>query len=82
MSNYWCWTKDKANGYNSASAYAALVSRRWEEEMRPGDDELHFLKLLWKLKAPLRVQILVWQLAQDRLPTKVNLISRNIISDS
>jgi hypothetical protein len=43
MSDYWCWTKDRANGYNSASTYAAFVSRRREAEIRPGDDELHFL---------------------------------------
>jgi hypothetical protein len=53
--------------------------KRWEGENRLEEDELRFLKMLWKLKAPFRVKILVWQLLHGRLPTKVNLSARNII---
>ncbi|MCI20195.1 70 kDa peptidyl-prolyl isomerase, partial [Trifolium medium] len=36
--------------------------------------------LIWHKHVPLKVSILAWRLLRDRLPTKVNLASRGIIS--
>jgi hypothetical protein len=36
--------------------------------------------LLWHKHVPLKVSIFVWRLLRDRLPTKINLVNRSIIS--
>ncbi|MCI44378.1 70 kDa peptidyl-prolyl isomerase, partial [Trifolium medium] len=36
--------------------------------------------LIWHKQVPLKVSILAWRLLRDRLPTKVNLASRGIIT--
>ncbi|GAU40500.1 hypothetical protein TSUD_189820 [Trifolium subterraneum] len=35
--------------------------------------------LIWHSQVPLKVSILAWRLLRDRLPTKVNLITRGIL---
>jgi hypothetical protein len=57
-----------------------MTNKALEANNRFQGVELNFLKVLWKTLAPLRVQILVWQILVDRLPTKINLARRNIIS--
>jgi hypothetical protein len=79
--DYWSWKPKPSQGYTAKSAYQLLLKKKWEGESRLEEEELRFLTMLWKMKAPFRVQILVWQLLQGRLPTKVNLAARKIIHE-
>jgi hypothetical protein len=54
--------RDLKNGYNSRTTFKCLVSKRWEREITFDEEELRCLKILWKLKASFRVQILVWRI--------------------
>jgi len=36
--------------------------------------------LIWHTKVPLKIFVLAWGLLCDRLPTKINLLNRGIIS--
>ncbi|MCH85634.1 HcrVf2 protein-like protein [Trifolium medium] len=63
----------------------------WEEEMT-GEGAYALLTtmdavtatvasdLIWHNQVPLKVSILAWRLLRNRLPTKDNLVARNIIS--
>lgn len=37
-------------------------------------------KLIWHRQVPTKVSIMAWRLHRNRLPTKSNLLARNIIS--
>ncbi|PNX58772.1 70 kDa peptidyl-prolyl isomerase, partial [Trifolium pratense] len=38
------------------------------------------VNLIWHPQVPLKVSILAWRLLRDRLPTKVNLVARGVLS--
>ncbi|CAJ2637632.1 unnamed protein product [Trifolium pratense] len=38
--------------------------------------------LIWHPQVPLKVSILAWRLLRDRLPTKVNLVTRGVLSST
>jgi hypothetical protein len=38
--------------------------------------------LIWHPQVPSKVSILAWRLLRDRLPTKINLLNRGIITDA
>jgi hypothetical protein len=39
-------------------------------------------KLIWHPQVPLKVSILAWRLLRDGLPTKANLVTRDILSSA
>ena len=44
------------------------------------DIVLRSLKASWESSAPLKVQVFLWLLLQDRIPTRVNLMRRGVLS--
>ena len=69
------WEGDPGGEYTVGSAYRALNQFIIEE-----DDERAF-SILWKLKIPSKVSHFAWRLVRDRLPTRMNLRSQNVVTD-
>jgi hypothetical protein len=74
----WCWRPENDVVFTVKSAYC-LISNL------PGSVGFHppwsgrIFDAIWKCKAPSKVSGFVWQLLHNRIPTKDNLILRNII---
>ncbi|GLT65802.1 hypothetical protein SLA2020_382120 [Shorea laevis] len=67
----WRW-KDNPNGnYTTKSAYNILKSSTGEPRSKQ-------MKLLWKIKVPLKVSAFAWKTLQNKIPTGDNLIKRGI----
>ena len=52
-------------------------------EMLTSNEHAHvspITDLIWHKQVPLKVSIFSWRLFRDRLPTKTNLVTRNVIS--
>ena len=68
----WVWTADSSGQYTTKSAY---------KMMRGGDidgTQDGAFEELWKLKVPIRYAVFAWRLLRDRLPTKSNLLRRQV----
>ncbi|MCI37671.1 70 kDa peptidyl-prolyl isomerase, partial [Trifolium medium] len=72
-SDRWQWQPDPDKGYNVRGAYQFLTS----QDAVTLDDASG---LIWHSQVPLKVSIFAWRLLCDRLPTKINLVTRGIIS--
>ncbi|PNY09288.1 hypothetical protein L195_g005834 [Trifolium pratense] len=73
ISDSWIWQHDTGGGYSMRGAYALLTST-------DADTVAGAFEVIWHNQVPLEVLILAWRLLRDRLPTKDNLVARNIIS--
>lgn len=71
----WEWTEDPTKSYSARSAYRWMGSNV-NSTVDP------FFNHLWRGVAPLKVKGFVWKLAQDRIPTSVNLACRNVPLES
>ncbi|GAU37007.1 hypothetical protein TSUD_150430 [Trifolium subterraneum] len=71
-SNRWLWQPDFADGYTVCGAYQLLT----DQDMTPLDVAA---SLIWHTQVPLKVFIFAWRLFRDRLPTKANMITRDIL---
>jgi hypothetical protein len=69
----WQWRPDPVSGYSVHDAYQVLTS---QESVIMGE----YADLLWHRQVPLKVSIFAWRLLRDRLPTKINLVSRGILA--
>ncbi|GAU10982.1 hypothetical protein TSUD_112750 [Trifolium subterraneum] len=72
----WAWEEelpDTANGYSVRIAYQLLTSHEIAPLSAAED-------LIWHNHVPLKASILAWCFLQDRLPTKANLATRDIIT--
>jgi len=69
----WSWFPDPTGGYSVRGAYRILTNRI------PSHDAISS-NLLWHQDVPLKVSVFAWRLFRNRLPTKVNLFSKGIIS--
>ncbi|GKV31169.1 hypothetical protein SLEP1_g39893 [Rubroshorea leprosula] len=74
--NSWEWIHDKDGQYTSKSAYTLLT----KEES--GVNESTTFTRVWNSTLPSKVSAFNWQLLQDRIPTKKNLLRRGIIKDT
>ncbi|GAU40791.1 hypothetical protein TSUD_348880 [Trifolium subterraneum] len=72
-SDRWLWQPGPATGYSVRGAYHLLTS----QDFVTLDDATG---LIWHTQVPLKVSIFAWRLLRDRLPTKTNLVSRDILS--
>jgi len=72
VSDIWQWHPDIVGGYSVRSGYQTLSA-----QVTPLLDESE--KLIWHSQVPSKVSILAWRLFRDRLPTKFNLLNRDII---
>ncbi|CAJ2639374.1 unnamed protein product [Trifolium pratense] len=68
----WQWRPDPDIGYTVGGAYQLLTSHVF---VTLGDAE----NLIWHSQVPLKVFIFVWCLLHDRLPTRVNLVTRGVL---
>ncbi|GAU39342.1 hypothetical protein TSUD_60930 [Trifolium subterraneum] len=71
-SDRWLWQPDLEGGYTVRGAYQLLTT----QDVAPLDVAAG---LIWHTQVPVKVSILAWRFLRDRLPTKANLISRDII---
>ncbi|CAJ2663648.1 unnamed protein product [Trifolium pratense] len=69
----WQWQPDPDTGYTVRRAYQLLISHDLVT-MDAADN------LIWHPQVPLKVSILAWRLLRDRLPTRVNLVTRRVLS--
>ncbi|MCH81957.1 kinesin-like protein [Trifolium medium] len=69
----WQWRPDPARGYSVRGAYQLLI-------FHPSDPLDAVEDLIWHKQVPLKVSIFAWRLLRDRLPTKINLAIRGIIT--
>ena len=66
------WKAESSGVYSTKSAYRLMLKPN-----APGSD-VRNSKLIWKLKIPPRAAVFTWRLLKDRLPTKGNLLRRNM----
>jgi len=75
VTDNWQWQPDLAGGYSVRSGYEILTTQ-----------DHHVLdaaqNLIWHSQVSLKVSILAWRLLRERLPTKINLHIRGIITDA
>jgi hypothetical protein len=67
------WQPDPVGGYSIRGAYHLLTSQQ-PAPLDAAED------LLWHRHVSLNVSFFAWRLLQDRLPNKVNLAGRGIIT--
>ncbi|GKV00746.1 hypothetical protein SLEP1_g13385 [Rubroshorea leprosula] len=70
----WEWKHDKEGVYVVKTTYNLLSSNN-------GRDKAWIHKRIWSRLIPTKVSAFTWQALQDRLPTKINLFRRGIITD-
>ena len=73
VSDRWVWLRDPSEGYSVRGSYQLLTTKD-----NPLADPA--ASLIWHNQVPLKVSIFAWRLLRDRLPTKSNLVHRQIIS--
>jgi len=73
MQDTMMWTADSSGVYSTKSAYRLLTVNNRQFP------ETNIYKTLWKLNIPPRAAIFSWRLIKDRLPTRCNLLRRNVI---
>ncbi|CAJ2678808.1 unnamed protein product [Trifolium pratense] len=71
----WQWSPDPDIGYTVGGAYQLLTSHA---SVTLDDAE----NLVWHSQVPLKVSIFAWRLLRDRLPTRVNLVTRGVLSST
>ncbi|PNX56077.1 70 kDa peptidyl-prolyl isomerase, partial [Trifolium pratense] len=69
----WQWRPDPDTGYTVGGVYQLLTS---QDSVTMDDAE----NLIWHSQVPLKVSIFVWRLLRDRLPTRLNLVTRGVLS--
>ena len=72
MQDTMVWKADPSGFYSTKSAYRLLMTFN-----RPVPERRIF-QTLWKLKIPPRAGVFSWRLIKDRLPTRANLLRRNV----
>ncbi|GAU25672.1 hypothetical protein TSUD_265990 [Trifolium subterraneum] len=76
MEDSWVWTLDPTGSYLVKSAYLAITS----VEAAPAQNSL--LTRVWKSWAPSKVIVFSWQLLQDRVSTRQNLLRRRVFREA
>ncbi|GLT51274.1 hypothetical protein SLA2020_246950 [Shorea laevis] len=70
----WTWRWESNGKYTVKSAYQHLG-----QPHQVGGSEI--FKVIWNKLVPLKVSALAWRAIQDRIPTKVNLRKRGVITE-
>ncbi|GAU46788.1 hypothetical protein TSUD_351870 [Trifolium subterraneum] len=77
----WCWKHDPSGYYSVKSGFLALSRSRVVEVIFSVEEE-RLLPKVWKTWTPSKVAVFSWQLLQDRLSTRRNLLQRSVIGDA
>ncbi|GKV38639.1 hypothetical protein SLEP1_g46528 [Rubroshorea leprosula] len=72
----WEWTHNKDGQYSTKSAYSILTKEGREAT------EIKTFSRIWNSVLPSKILAFNWQLPLDRIPTKMNLLTRGIIKDT
>lgn len=74
----WFWKPDSTTSFSVKSSYKVLLKL----QVPPSLDQMvsRALGVLWHTSMPSKIQIFIWRLFLDRLPTRELLLRRNIIS--
>jgi hypothetical protein len=76
----WGWRPDEGKSFTVKSAYDIVSDMLLPKEYLSTAQDLSF-KVLWKCMAPSKVTGFAWLVLLDRVPTRVNLIRRQVIID-
>ena len=76
MKDCWVWGADPKGTFTTSSAYLCIKGDQ------PSLALNHDFNQLWEVKAPPRALTLVWRLLWHRLPTKENLLRRQVPLDN
>ncbi|GAU20019.1 hypothetical protein TSUD_273540 [Trifolium subterraneum] len=68
----WVWNLHPSQSYSVRSAYSYLTAS-------DGSSMEDFASFLWVKSVPLKVNIFIWRIFLNRLPTKDNLLRRGVI---
>lgn len=68
----WSWTIDPSHGYSVKEAYRFIASHETDSVTSIVDN-------VWHRHIPTKVSLFVWRLLRNRLPTRDNLLRRNIL---
>lgn len=71
--DYQFWKESSLGKYTTKSTYQML------RDLQEVEDPIEFFYQLWRIKFPNKSKLLLQRLFSDRLPTKSNLKSRNVI---
>jgi hypothetical protein len=76
----WCWKPDKDNCFTVSSTYKLVAQLQHPPELQI-QWHSYIYQNIWKSPAPSKVSSFVWQLLHDRVPTKNNLVIRQVIAE-
>lgn len=79
MEDEWVWIVKGAKVYSVSSGYELLM-----DQASPASDNSglsHIFRNFWQCIVPRKVLALSWQVLLDRLPTRINLLVRGVLSD-
>ncbi|XP_024626847.1 uncharacterized protein [Medicago truncatula] len=72
IQDFWRWLLDPIHGYTVRGTYRFLTS-----DAEPVVEGVQ--KNVWHKLVPSKVALFVWRLLQDKVPTRANLVRRNVI---
>jgi hypothetical protein len=75
----WGWRSEQGGEYSAKSAYGVVLNLMQDRTPIPIYRESAF-KAIWKCLAPSKVSGFVWMVLHGRVPTRENLLRRNIIA--
>ena len=69
--------------YSVQSAYRLYseISRQALPSSSTGEGDKKLWNGIWKLRVPPKVRHFLWRVVRDALPTKINLLKRNVMAD-
>ncbi|KAH1212636.1 hypothetical protein GmHk_14G040786 [Glycine max] len=66
------WTAEPSSLYSTRSAYRLIITAN------SNHPQANIYKTIWRLNIPSRAAIFAWRLIKNRLPTRHNLLRRNV----
>ena len=76
LQDTWTWRAEPNGNLSTKTAYQVIKSEQFYEGQHLGFQQL------WEIKIPPKALTFAWRLLWDRLPTKDNLIKRQILIDN
>ena len=73
------WAYTPSGTYSTSSAYKLLKDRNVHGSFNR-EPQKRFWKGLWELRVPHKIKHFIWRACHNALPTKCNLVRRNIVN--
>lgn len=74
----WIWSADPTGVFSSKSTFKLLQNRLSEPLDHSAITNQHFFRRFWSALVPHKILVFAWQMLLDRIPTRSNLLRRNI----